>query len=207
MIVQKVGILMMRAQPLHSGHKELIRKAYKQCQKLLILVGSANSARTILNPFTYLEREKVICQFIDFEFSTKPNIAVIPVNDYKYSDSQWLSDVATIVNDFTSPQDEVVLFGFMKNGNDYLNWFPQYKYENIESRYDIAATGIRENWFKNQRHNFAPEVLADWDCFEKEKATFANYPYPACLNVACCDLLLECSGHIMLVLRKHAPGM
>lgn len=199
------GFLILRAQPLHAGHRDLIRKSRALCDHLTILVGSANSPRTIKNPYTFREREQKIFEFINHE-STLSNVYVLPLNDYVYSDTQWLSDVNAIIVAACRDTDEAIIFGHMKEGNRYLSWFPQYKFTHIDSVVDLHATGIRDDWFVNARHNFQPEVLADYDYFVKEKLTFAAYPYPETLNFNCGDAVLECAGHIALIKRKHAPG-
>lgn len=208
MTKKKLGVLILRAQPLHAGHRDLIRKSKSDCDTLLILVGSANSPRTIKNPFTYRERESEILGFINHEYSESESrtIHIYPLNDYRYSDTQWLSDVNSLVSDENSNNDKVVIFGHMKEGNFYLKWFPQYEFRHIDSTIDVHATGIRDRWFKDSRHKFHDDVLADYDYFQKEKSTFLNYPYPETLNFNCGDVILECSGHILLIQRKFAPG-
>lgn len=207
----KVGFLIMRAQPLHSGHRDLIRKAKAQCDSLVLLIGSANSPRTIKNPFTYKERVEKIESFLIHEYGDllACNVCIEPLNDYRYSDTQWISDVDSIISSYdmnTELNMEAIIFGHMKEGNNYLKWFPQYRFQNIDSVIDVHATGIREEWFRVARHNFSPEVLEDWDYFRKEKTVFAGYPYPETLNFNCGDAVLECAGHILLIQRKRAPG-
>lgn len=202
----KTGFLIMRAQPLHTGHRDLIRQAKSQCDNLVLLLGSANSPRTIKNPFTYIERKARITQVLKHEFSMDSGIVIYPLNDYKYSDTQWLSDVDSIVSGFQTPTNEVVLFGHAKEGNTYLDWFPQYRFINIETIYEINATQVRAEWFKNQRHNFETVVLEDFDYFEKEKVVFGGYPFPETLNFNCGDAVVECAGQILLIQRKRAPG-
>lgn len=202
--MDKLGIFIGRFQPLHLGHKEVIKEASKQCSALLVLVGSANRVRSVRNPFTYKERLQSLTEFIEFEGLR--NTGCLPLNDYPYSDSQWLNDVNTIVAG-TGIKD-VTLFGFEKEGNNYLKWFPQYKFKNITSKYTICSTDIRKKWFEsaNTRFNLRPEVVADWDYFEREKEIFANYPFPATLNFNCADAILECCGHVLLIRRGAAPG-
>jgi bifunctional NMN adenylyltransferase/nudix hydrolase len=201
---KKLGVLILRAQPLHAGHRDLIRKSRSLCDNLLILVGSANSPRTIKNPFTFREREMKIFDFISHEGLT--NIFVFPLNDYPYSDAQWQSDVDSIIEKNNIHNVEVILFGHMKPGNSYLTYFPQYKFQHIDSVVDTHATGIRDDWFVNARHNFTEEVLEDYDYFKKERVQFSSYPYPETLNFNCGDAVLECSGHVLLIQRARAPG-
>lgn len=197
------GYIMGRFNPLHMGHRDLIRRAKAKCTELYILVGSANSPRTIKNPFTYIERRDEILRFLKHE--DIKNVTVLPLNDYKYSDSQWLSDVTSLI-ETTSNLGHVTIFGYKKEGNHYLDWFPQYSYEEIDAVHDVSATMIRENWYRTRPKMVADEVMEDWNYFQKEKETFANYPYPETLGFMCGDVILECSGHILLIQRARAPG-
>lgn len=202
---KKFGFLVMRAQPLHTGHRYIIGKAAKMCDHLTIILGSANSPRTIKNPWTYLERQLEVNRFLAHEGLT--NVGIYPINDYIYSDTQWLADFNQIIADVNTDGGETIIFGHTKPGNDYLNWFPQYTNINIETEFDgLNATTIRANWFENSPHLFHEDVVADWEYFKQEDKMFSSYPYPDTLNFCCGDTVLECGGHILLIKRKRAPG-
>ena len=99
-----------------------------------------------------------------------------------------------------------VLFGHMKDGNDYLKWFPELKFKSIEAQYSINATQIRERMFA-ENDPFMPEtVRGDYAFYQKEKQLFKDYPFPETLNFNCSDAILECQGHILLIQRKFSPG-
>jgi bifunctional NMN adenylyltransferase/nudix hydrolase len=187
------------------GHRELIRQAKSKCSHLVIIVGSANAARSIKNPFTFLERKAEIELFLDHE-SIK-DVSIVPINDYKYSNTQWISDVTNIVMDFTRrDMNPPTLFGFAKEGNDYLDWFPQYKFVNIMTPYEVCSTDIRRKRFESGNSGFEREVVEDWKYFQKEKKLFENYPFPETISFNCADALVECSGHVLLIQRARAPG-
>lgn len=198
------GILIGRFQPIHSGHKEIIRQAKSQCTNLVIIVGSANAARSIKNPYDYLERKAEIGLFIEHE-SIK-DITIVPLNDYKYSNTQWISDVTTIATEYSHGSKEVILFGHMKDGNDYLKWFPQYKFINLTTPYNINSTEIRRIRFNAGHQSYTPEVVEDWKYFQNEQKLFQDYPFPETLSFSCADALVECSGHVLLIQRARAPG-
>lgn len=206
-----LGFVVMRAQGFHAGHRDLIRKAKRQCDKLLILLGSVNLAQTITNPFTYFQRRNEIMQFLKHEYDEniiQKEFEIIPVNTYVYSDSQWLADVQEIVEErsILGRFNDVTMFGHFKPGNDYLKWFPNYKSVNFEATDSHTGTQLREWWFKHEPHHYTEDVLADYAYFEKEKETFKNYPYPETLNFVCGDAIVECAGHILLIKRRRAPG-
>lgn len=49
-----------RFQPFHSGHLKVVDIASSISNNVLLLIGSAQSPRTIKNPFTFHERQEII---------------------------------------------------------------------------------------------------------------------------------------------------
>jgi bifunctional NMN adenylyltransferase/nudix hydrolase len=198
----KTGIFIGRFQPVHQGHVHALGIAASQVDKLYILVGSANQCRSIRNPWTFQERSSMLRAKLHASRIT--NFEVIPLNDYRYSNTQWMSDVRATAEhyDMGTP----TLFGHMKEGNDYLTWFPDWKFKSIEAEYAVDATGIRNRMFDLKDPDMPATVQDDWAFYQKEKVTFANYPFPETLNFNCSDAILECQGHVLLIQRKFAPG-
>lgn len=200
----KLGVLIGRFQvpEMHEGHRFIVRQMLEQCDQVLVLFGSANRATSVKNPFSYRERRLST-------FRLFPEVLMAPLNDYLYNDSQWMADVAATIegcresleNDFQANFD-VLLYGHHKDGNDYLNWFPQYEYVNINSDIDISGTEIRNSF----THLLPENVQADMKYFAKEKLLFKDYPFPDALNISCGDAVVECLGHILLIRRKYTPG-
>lgn len=198
----KTGIFIGRFQPIHHGHIHALGVAASQVNKLYILVGSANACRSIKNPWTFEERKQMLALKLHAERIT--NYEIIPVNDYRYSDAQWMSDIRATIEHYN--MGSPILFGHMKEGNDYLKWFPELKFKSIEAQYQINATMIREEMFKNDDPLMPETVRGDYAFYQKEKQLFANYPFPETLNFNCSDAILECQGHILLIQRKFSPG-
>jgi bifunctional NMN adenylyltransferase/nudix hydrolase len=201
-----LGFLIGRFQPLHAGHRDIIRQAARQCAELLIIVGSSNAAPSVKNPWSYKERRKKIWEFLDHENIS--NVKVTPINDYKYNDPQWMTDVNSLIDNFKKDfgLKEVTMFGFDKPDNKYLTWFPQYKFVNLKSNFNVCATDVRNSMFMTKQTALPEEVVEDWNYFRKEKEQFADYPYPETLNFNCSDSIVECNGHILLIKRTRAPG-
>ena len=196
----RIGVLIGRFQvpEPHEGHRFLINEIKSNCDKLVILLGSANRARSIRNPYTYEERKAAVLRLF-------PDVLVAPLNDYKYSDAQWRADVVYTINTIVAERYnnvEVVLFGHKKDGNDYLDWFPQYNYQNITSDIDVSGTEVRRSIEKL----LPTAVQEDIEYFRKEAELFANYPYPETLSFMCGDPVVECDGHILVVQRGGHPG-
>jgi bifunctional NMN adenylyltransferase/nudix hydrolase len=198
----RTGIFIGRFQPVHHGHVHALGVAASQVEKLYILVGSANQCRSIKNPWTFSERANMIRA--KMHANRIQNFEIIPLNDYRYSDTQWMSDVRATIEHYS--MGSPILFGHMKDGNNYLRWFPELKFKDIESQYAINATAVRQEMFENADSDMPETVRGDYAFYQKEKQTFANYPFPETLNFNCSDAILECQGHILLIQRKFSPG-
>lgn len=207
-----IGLFIGRFQPVHEGHVHAIGIAASRVTKLFLLVGSANQCRSIKNPWTYSERLHAIRSKL--RSARINNVVILPLNDYPYNDSAWQADVrATVehqmaleVEQGLGPTSNPILFGHQKDGNDYLTWFPNWEFRDIEAQYNINATQVRTRMFETNSVEMPKTVRDDFAYYEKEKALFANYPFPETLNFNCADAVLECQGHVLLIKRKHAPG-
>lgn len=199
-----IGFIIGRFQPLHPGHKEFIRQAAKASEQLIIFVGSSNKASDIKNPWSFEERRSTISHFLDHE--DIKNVAVVPLNDYKYNDPQWITDIVSYIESLGFNPDDVTVFGHTKNDTGYLQWFPSYRYKEISTNINISATEVRQKLFDSRHPSMPSKVLDDYDYFQKEAERFSVYPYPETLNFNCSDIIVECNSHILLIQRKFAPG-
>jgi bifunctional NMN adenylyltransferase/nudix hydrolase len=198
----KTGIFIGRFQPVHQGHIHALGIAASQVDTLYIFVGSANQCRSIRNPWTFQERSQMLRTKLHNARVT--NFKIVPLNDYRYSNTQWMSDVRATVEHYGMVNP--TLFGHMKEGNDYLTWFPDWKFKSIEAQYKIDASSTRKRMFETDDPEMPETVRADYAFYQKETKTFANYPFPETLNFNCSDAILECQGHVLLIQRKFAPG-
>lgn len=199
----KLSVIIGRFSGKHAGHDLLIETAFSRSNEVLILLGSANRPRTIKNPWTWQERREALLK--DF-----PNVNVLPINDYKYNDEQWILDVNFTVSKFIKDKGfkdvQVTLVGHEKPDTDYLKWFPNWRYFRVESDIVASATIYRNHLYRNLPSVYTDEVLEDFEYFEKERTWFSSYPFPQALNINCADSVVECAGHILLIKRKNAPG-
>lgn len=222
-----------RFQPLHNAHAHIIQEALKLADKVIILVGSADAARSTYNPFTFEERKRMI----QYSFHDDINRLIIRgVPDHLYNDDAWVKDVQEIVtqeilyhgnnggivlsglNDF-----KVGLIGHGKdNSSFYLKLFPQWTSVNVPELYEgLSSTSIRKNLFF---WNHVPDALecneivkaylrdfAKTDAYKwlREEATIDRHynptDYPQRI-VCCVDNVVVQSGHVLLVQRKNHPG-
>jgi bifunctional NMN adenylyltransferase/nudix hydrolase len=203
------GVILGRFQPVHDGHMQAFKIAASQVKTLNILIGSANVCRSIKNPWTYGERVNMIRTRLFQQGIT--NIDFYPLNDYPYNDHRWITEVRSlidhVISDSWGTKKDVVLFSPMKEGNDYLNWFPGIPSRSVPILGNLNATDIRNGLMSIHHPEIPQTVQADFDYYQAEKKRFAGYPYPETLNFLCGDAVVTCIGHVLLIERKHAPGM
>jgi len=58
-----IGLVVMRAQPLHYGHIRLIDAALEVCEHVFIVLGSTQEHGTPRNPFSFGERKKMLKRY------------------------------------------------------------------------------------------------------------------------------------------------
>ncbi|ASD50455.1 cytidyltransferase [Acidovorax phage ACP17] len=195
----------MRAQPFHAGHAHLVKTARSKCDRLVIILGSANRPQSARNPWTYEERRKMIHLWVDAQGLS--NIEFAPLNDHRYSDVTWRQEVQTVFDELSFPSDILILFGHSKEGNDYLEWFPEVNYVEVAAEpgmETLCATDLRRQMW--DQGCLPSEAAADMQYFEDERARFSDYPYPETLNFNCADAIVECDGHVALIHRGGSPG-
>jgi nicotinamide-nucleotide adenylyltransferase len=88
----KIGLYIGRFQPFHLGHRYVIQEALRQCDHLIIAIGSAQESRTAKNPFSVYERMEFIYNSLKVEFPISYlRCSIIPILDReeKSDDSSW----------------------------------------------------------------------------------------------------------------------
>jgi bifunctional NMN adenylyltransferase/nudix hydrolase len=220
-----------RFQPFHNGHKAVVDTALEKAKEVIIVVGSSFASRNTRNPFTFAERKAMI----KAEYP-QDNVKVVPVSDYPYDDNKWVVAIQSVVYgamEFTADASKIGLIGHEKDGSSYyLKIFPKWGSESVPNVAGLHATDIRDEIFTgagsptNIEHDMpAPTyaVMLDiifkgctdggyWDILTKEskmiqsyKKSWASAPYAPTFVTT--DAVVVQSGHILLVKRKHAPGM
>lgn len=111
----KYVVFMGRFQPFHNGHISVLETAFRHSEKIIVLIGSANCARSPHNIWSYQEREKMLIDLaanrailddyhhVKVSTPREPDrtakIIVRPINDYLYRDDAWLAHVQKTVHD------------------------------------------------------------------------------------------------------------
>lgn len=183
-----------RFQPFHLGHHHVIQTALELADNVIVLVGSANQSRNSRNPFTFEERKKMILDSFsksDMVHDHVPGLDILPLNDYTYSDGEWVNAVQHIVNDHlrtkypSSTYEEVMAINELKvslighnkdNSSYYLKMFPKWGNIDVQGIHGnnqkiLSATDVRNLYFGPQWHDMSwqnlitpevNEILLNW---------------------------------------------
>ena len=90
-------LLLGRFQPFHLGHLEVVRKIAKECDELIIGIGSAQISHTFENPFTAGERHLMISRALREEgIKDYFLVPIVDINQYGI----WVSHVRSMVPPF-----------------------------------------------------------------------------------------------------------
>jgi bifunctional NMN adenylyltransferase/nudix hydrolase len=215
-----------RFQPLHRGHQEVIERALLLSKKVLVLVGSANQARTTRNPFTYDERATLINELY-------PSVVTKPLQDHTYNDTAWIAEVQkqvkeTLLGTGWTPDGlsdyKVGLIGCNKDATSYyLKMFPNWANESIEHFDEIDATPIRNRFLANKMNEaFMEQVVISQNVYEfmqdfmiTDSYTALNEEYKYLVKYKenyghgpflTADALIQVGGKILLIRRGKEYG-
>ncbi|OOR90851.1 hypothetical protein B0181_04475 [Moraxella caviae] len=220
-------IFIGRFQPFHLGHEFVVKEALKRAKTVILLIGSANSPRTIKNPFTFDEREAMILSAFDEQ--TASRIVCLPIDDTLYNDHKWLQNIGSAVRFITQDAGKTGVIGHTKDDSSYyLSLFPAWDYVELPSFENLSATPLRRAYFgestlKDGTSLYDKLPKSSQDFLEKFKNTseftqlqteyqhikacqnaWQAAPYPPTFITA--DALIVQSGHILLIERGGDYG-
>jgi len=97
--MHKHGLAVMRCQPFHNGHKRIVDRMLKECEKVTIVLGSIDK-KDKRNPFPFHDRKKMIKNIYndgeDSDWFTR--IVVLGVPDIN-NDLEWARYILKSVED------------------------------------------------------------------------------------------------------------
>jgi bifunctional NMN adenylyltransferase/nudix hydrolase len=164
----KYAVFIGRFQPFHKAHLEVAKFGLEIADNLIFVIGSANAARTIKNPFTEAERESMIQSAVDDEIPhSLSRLHFVSARDYHYSDNIWVTQVQNGLDSIIEHGDAVALIGNVKDASSYyIKYFPQYDFVPVRTKTPMMdASSIRDAVFdvdfREQWGNFGPTANAD----------------------------------------------
>lgn len=168
-----LAVVIGRFQPFHEGHQPLIETALKMSNNVLVLVGSAQQAPTIKNPFSF----ELVSSWIDkcaedlgvYKNNNK-TLSIEKLADRLYDDNAWITAVHRKVSDElwhyskTLEKSKVCIVGHKKdNSSYYLDSFPTFDFIAApETRIGgnvIHSTDIRNMMFEGQFPRYVNQTV------------------------------------------------
>ncbi len=217
------GVLIGRFQPPHQTHIAVMLEALSSVQKLIVIIGSAKTARNIKNPFLTEERQHLILEALKAAGADTSRVAFGFVRDYFYNEAMWLASVQQGVHGITKGSDHVALLGHIKDGSSYyLKSFPQWDYLPTKIVSSLNATDVRNalwtgqdtsqmvnpstrTWLENfkQTQDYLDLVL-EYQYVQDYKKLWSAAPYPPVFVTT--DAVVIKSGFVLVIKRGDHPG-
>ncbi|WP_414649857.1 bifunctional nicotinamide-nucleotide adenylyltransferase/Nudix hydroxylase [Dyella sp.] len=224
-----------RFEPFHIGHAAVARHALGHARKLIFLVGSADTPRSIRNPWTVAERTVMIRAALE---DVADRLIVMPLRDHLYNEAQWVATVQRTVAeavraDQGAADARIGLIGQEKDASSYyLREFPQWPLLDVRHTETLSATELRRYLFEaaGEEGRGALRMMQanlPVPVFEMLQAFRNNgHPYDQLVNeyrfiqgyraawdkapypptFVTVDAVVVHSGHVLLVRRRSEPG-
>ncbi len=133
----KVGIIVGRFQchKLTEGHKTLINRVLSENERVIFFVGVYPKKPDFRNPLPFSLRKSMI-----LDFTADYGVEIIPFYDV-FNLPLWNSNLDKKIEELTSKDDEVVLYG--SRDSFIFGYNGKYKTKEIEANGDCSVTELR----------------------------------------------------------------
>ncbi len=142
-----------RFQPFHKAHLIDIKKILKECDEVIIAIGSSQEKNTLENPFSYNERKQMIVNVLKNNKIKKYKI--YPVPDL-YNDKKWVEYI----------KKNLPEYDYVYSGNSWtLRCFKKFDSDVKKIRLikGISSTIIRNMMIKDKNwKELVPKEVADY---------------------------------------------
>lgn len=141
-----VGLICGRFQTFHKGHEKLVDTGLMLCDRLLILIGSAQECGTERNPLNINTRTKMLKEI----YGDNPNIMIYGLADMSDEDDirpEWGRYLLDNVDRYIYKNPEVMIYG---NDESRSQWFDKKDLANTteliinRAELPISATMLRQ---------------------------------------------------------------
>ena len=155
-----VGFTIGRFQTPHNGHEKLFETGLKLCDRLLILVGSAQECGTERNPFNIATRIKMLKTI----YGDNPNIMIYGLSDLTNEDDicpEWGRYLLENVDRYIYKNPDIMIYG---NDESRSGWFDKKDLKNTteliinRNELPISATMLRKLMVEDKRKEWMQYV-------------------------------------------------
>ena len=149
----KRALFIGRFQPFHNAHLVDVKNILKECDEIVIVIGSSNEKNTLENPFSYNERKQMVINV--FKKNKINNFKIYPVPDL-YNDRKWIGYI----------KKNLPRYDFVYSGNIWtLRCFKKHdsKVRKIKLIKGISSTSIRNMMVKGKNwEKFVPREIVEY---------------------------------------------
>jgi len=157
-VTPPAAVYVGRFQPPHAAHLGTVRHALERAPRVLVLLGSANLARSVRNPFSAPERAAMLRGALREVGADARRVTFRPLPD-RFDADAWAADVRRVAGEVLGPQATVALIGFEKDASSaYLRWFPGWERLPVPGVPGLNATDLRAAWLTGRS---LPEGVPD----------------------------------------------
>lgn len=151
-----VGLICGRFQTFHNGHEKLVDTGLMLCDRLLILIGSAQECGTERNPLNINTRTKMLKAI----YGDNPNIMIYGLADMTNEDDirpEWGKYLLKNVDRYIYKNPEVMIYG---NDESRSAWFDKADLKNTteliinRAELPISATMLRKLMVEDNRREW-----------------------------------------------------
>jgi bifunctional NMN adenylyltransferase/nudix hydrolase len=151
-----VGMICGRFQTFHKGHEKLVDTGCMLCDRLLILIGSAQECGTERNPLNINTRTKMLKEI----YGDSPDIMIYGLSDMSDENDirpEWGKYLLNNVDRYIFKNPEVMIYG---NDESRSAWFDKADLKNTteliinRSELPISATMLRQYMVDDNRREW-----------------------------------------------------
>lgn len=175
-----IGMVCGRFQTFHKGHERLIDTALLLCDRVLILIGSAQECGTERNPFNINTRTKILKEI----YGDRPEVMIYGLADMTNENDicpEWGRYLLNNTERYIYKNPELMIYG---NDDSRSGWFSKEDLANtaelILNRHEmpISATMIREYMAKDERKEWMKLVNPKLHkMYDELRAELMSIPY------------------------------
>ena len=152
-MVYDSGLIVGRFQTFHKGHQSLVDAGLSLCDRILILIGSAQESGTERNPFNIATRIDVIRSV----YEDNKRVSVYALPDLTHEDDlspEWGRYLLDQVDRYIYKAPELMIYG---NDEARSRWFDVEDIKDTaefiipRSRLPISATMLRDMMVRDER--------------------------------------------------------
>ncbi|MBQ2307272.1 MAG: adenylyltransferase/cytidyltransferase family protein [Clostridia bacterium] len=138
------GLIVGRFQIFHNGHRDIVRRALKLCERVLVLIGSSQEAGTAKNPLSYNTRRDVIAEIFRRE-TERGRLIIAPLPDLGVGNvPAWGSYVYSAAEAALGKTPELFVTGREERRISWFDDIPAISELYVPKTVDISATQMRE---------------------------------------------------------------